>query len=123
AHAAARNRADALGAGRGVAARLGDRRRRPRALQRRQDLGSALPALRARPAPDRRAARGRISAVRCELLDKTSAVHFLRFELDPLQIVALRGGASVRFGVNHPAYCYTLQLTPEVRAALLNDLA
>jgi hypothetical protein len=70
----------------------------------------------------------RISAIADEDLErsndeKTSAVHFLRFELEPPQIAALRKGAPIQFGVDHPAYCHTLQVSAEVRGALLNDLA
>jgi uncharacterized protein DUF3501 len=36
--------------------------------------------------------------------DKTSSVHFLRFELQPSMIAAVHGGAAIRAGVNHPAY-------------------
>jgi hypothetical protein len=35
---------------------------------------------------------------------KTSAVHFLRFELEPEMIAALKGGAALAIGVDHPAY-------------------
>jgi hypothetical protein len=55
--------------------------------------------------------------------DKTSSVHFLRFELDAPMREALRRGASVEVGVEHPEYSATVPLSPDVRAALASDLA
>src|SRR5947199_6386284 len=55
--------------------------------------------------------------------EKTSAVHFLRFELTPPMQKALRAGAAVTVGVDHPAYRAEGELAPEVRAALAADLA
>jgi Protein of unknown function (DUF3501) len=54
---------------------------------------------------------------------KTSAVHFLRFELDPQARAALRAGAPLRLGVDHPQYQASVEAAPEVRAALAADLA
>ena len=70
----------------------------------------------------------RISAIADEDLErsneeKTSAVHFLRFELDALQVTVLRAGGAVRFGVDHPAYCHQVVAPPAVRESLLGDLA
>ena len=53
---------------------------------------------------------------------KTSAVHFLRFELKSAMITALRGGASLQFGVDHVQYRHALTAPENVRAALLGDL-
>ncbi|HEX7045636.1 MAG TPA: DUF3501 family protein [Burkholderiales bacterium] len=54
---------------------------------------------------------------------KTSSVHFLRFELTPAMIRALKGGASLAVGVDHPQYRYTVDPVPEpVRDALVRDL-
>src|ERR1700755_1016676 len=36
--------------------------------------------------------------------EKTSAVHFLRFELTPPMIAALRGGSQLSVGIDHPQY-------------------
>ena len=36
--------------------------------------------------------------------EKTSAVHFMRFELEPDMIAALRGGATLKMGSNHESY-------------------
>ncbi len=59
-----------------------------------------------------------------ENADKTSAVHFLRFELDRAMAQALRQGASLAAGVDHPAYTATIaSVAPAVRASLAADLA
>lgn len=54
---------------------------------------------------------------------KTSAVHFLRFELSPDMIAGLRVGASLSMGVDHPAYAHQMTVSENVRASLLADLA
>jgi hypothetical protein len=54
--------------------------------------------------------------------DKTSAVHFLRFELDATMRAALKAGASLVFGVDHDAYRCEVESTAAVRAALAADL-
>jgi uncharacterized protein DUF3501 len=54
---------------------------------------------------------------------KTSAVHFLRFELDEPMVAALRGGAALAVGVDHPNYQHELTVPENARAALLADLA
>lgn len=54
---------------------------------------------------------------------KTSAVHFLRFELADSMKQALRGGADVSVGVDHEAYSAALSPLPgNVRASLIGDL-
>jgi hypothetical protein len=58
-----------------------------------------------------------------ENAEKTSAVHFLRFELEPGMRQALRGGARLAFGVDHPQYTAMVEAAPEVRAALAADLS
>jgi len=55
--------------------------------------------------------------------EKTSAVHFLRFELTADMGAALRGGAGLSIGVDHPLYEASVQTSPDVRAALAADLA
>jgi Protein of unknown function (DUF3501) len=55
--------------------------------------------------------------------EKTSSVHFLRFELDAPMRERLGKGAAVRIGVDHPQYRVAVELAPEVRAALASDLA
>jgi hypothetical protein len=56
--------------------------------------------------------------------EKTSAVHFVRFELTPAMIAALKSGAGLAIGIDHPEYAMTLQPVPDAtRTALLADLA
>jgi len=57
-----------------------------------------------------------------ENADKTSAVHFLRFDLDPAMVGALQKGANLAIGVDHPGYSAVAEVTPPVRAALVADL-
>ncbi len=55
--------------------------------------------------------------------DKTSSVHFMRFELNREMVDALQGGASLSIGIDHPAYHYTLdEVESEIRNSLLQDL-
>jgi hypothetical protein len=55
--------------------------------------------------------------------EKTSSVHFVRFELTPPMIAALKSGVGLAIGVDHPAYAATLQPVPDAtRRALLSDL-
>ncbi len=54
---------------------------------------------------------------------KTSAVHFLRFELTPADREALRGGASLRAGSDHPQYPCELEVPEIIRESLIADLA
>jgi hypothetical protein len=56
--------------------------------------------------------------------EKTSSVHFLRFELDEPMRGKLKRGAPLAIGVDHPAYRAVLDPVPgDVRAALADDLA
>ena len=55
--------------------------------------------------------------------DKTSAVHFMRFELLPEMCAALKSGTALNMGVDHPKYQITLAPIPnEVSVALTKDL-
>ncbi len=54
---------------------------------------------------------------------KTSAVHFQRFELSPDMVAAVKAGAAIRAGVDHPAYRESLTLAEPARASLAGDLA
>ncbi len=55
---------------------------------------------------------------------KTSAVHFLRFELTDAMAKALKSGASLGVGVDHPQYQHAIPAVAEnVRSALLADLS
>ena len=56
--------------------------------------------------------------------EKTSAVHFLRFELTPAMVAAAKSGAAISVGVDHDAYRHSVVPLPaESREALLRDLA
>ena len=71
----------------------------------------------------------RVLAIADEDLDreneqKTSSVHFLRFELSDAMVAALRAGASLAMGVDHPAYSHSVDGVPDaIRASLLADLS
>lgn len=54
--------------------------------------------------------------------EKTSAVHFLRFELPPETRAALKCGARLAIGIEHPAYQARTSVDEAVRAALVKDL-
>jgi len=54
--------------------------------------------------------------------EKTAAVHFVRFELPRAMRESLRRGARLTIGVDHPAYRATVEVSPEQRASLLEDL-
>ena len=54
--------------------------------------------------------------------EKTSSVHFLRFELDAPTRRRVREGARVLLGVDHPQYRASVELAPDVRTALAADL-
>jgi hypothetical protein len=69
----------------------------------------------------------RVAAVADEDLEreneeKTASVHFLRFELDPAMRMALRNGAALAIGVDHPSYRASVRVDAEIRAALIADL-
>jgi hypothetical protein len=55
--------------------------------------------------------------------EKTSAVHFLRFELGSEARAALAHGAALKVGVDHPAYRHELAAGDDLRTALTADLA
>lgn len=58
-----------------------------------------------------------------ETADKTSSVHFLRFELTPAMLSALKTGAALAAGVDHDHYRHSIDpVPPPVRAALVADL-
>jgi hypothetical protein len=55
--------------------------------------------------------------------DKTSAVHFLRFELSPEQIAALKDGAPLAAGIDHDVYKVEIRpVADNIRNALVGDL-
>ena len=58
-----------------------------------------------------------------ETEEKTSSVHFLRFELDKAMVQALKDGAQLAIGVDHPQYKAAADpVDPGVRASLVGDL-
>jgi hypothetical protein len=73
--------------------------------------------------------QGRVVAIADEDLprandEKTAAVHFLRFELTRAMVSALKGGARLGVGVDHPAYQASIpEVGEETRASLLADLS
>lgn len=58
-----------------------------------------------------------------ETEDKTSAVHFMRFELEPDMVAAAKQGAPINIGIDHENYMHVVSPVPEnYRVALVNDL-
>jgi hypothetical protein len=53
---------------------------------------------------------------------KTSSVHFLRFELTPEMVSALKRGVDVSVGIDHPNYRRTLTVAEASRTSLVQDL-
>ncbi len=58
-----------------------------------------------------------------ETEDKTASVHFLRFELTASMVAAVKAGATVAAGIDHPQYYAVTELADQVRASLAADLA
>ena len=55
--------------------------------------------------------------------DKTSAVHFMRFELPPEQVAALKNGAQLIAGIAHDNYLVEVSpVADNIRASLIEDL-
>jgi hypothetical protein len=55
--------------------------------------------------------------------EKTSAVHFIRFELNREMIDSLKSGAPLSVGIDHPQYNYTINnLDSPIKESLINDL-
>ena len=70
---------------------------------------------------------GRVYAIADEDLDrendeKTSSVHFVRFEFTPAMREAVRAGASVKLGCDHTNYPAHVTIAPETLASLAGDL-
>jgi hypothetical protein len=70
---------------------------------------------------------GRVAAIADEDLDresdqKTSAVHFVRFEFSTAQREAVRAGAAVKLGCDHTHYPAHVAIAPETLASLAGDL-
>ena len=69
----------------------------------------------------------RVHAIADEDLDrendeKTSSVHFVRFELPAAARAAVRAGAAVRLGCDHANYPAHVSIAPETLASLAGDL-
>jgi hypothetical protein len=69
----------------------------------------------------------RVYAIADEDLDrendvKTSAVHFVRFELTPTMCAAVKAGAAVKVGCDHTHYPAHVMVAPETLASLAGDL-
>ncbi len=55
--------------------------------------------------------------------EKTSAVHFMRYELTPEMVQAVKAGADIAAGIDHPSYQHTVEAIPaNVRDSLASDL-
>ena len=54
--------------------------------------------------------------------DKTSAVHFMRFEINPAMCAQLKAGAPLEIGVDHPQYAHAVTVSAEVASTLAVDL-
>jgi hypothetical protein len=54
--------------------------------------------------------------------EKTSAVHFIRFELSAAARAAVLAGAAARLGCDHPNYPFHVSIAPETLASLAGDL-
>jgi hypothetical protein len=70
---------------------------------------------------------GRVYAIADEDLDreteeKTSAVHFVRFELKPAMCAAVKAGAGVKMGCDHTHYPSHIDMSPDTLASLAGDL-
>lgn len=56
--------------------------------------------------------------------EKTSSVHFLRFEFSPAMIASFKGGAAVAVGIDHVNYAARVdEVAPAVQTALAADFA
>ena len=70
---------------------------------------------------------GRVYAIADEDLDreteeKTSAVHFVRFELTPVMCSAVKAGAGVKMGCDHTHYPSHIEIAADTLASLAGDL-
>jgi hypothetical protein len=57
-----------------------------------------------------------------ETEEKTSAVHFVRFELTPVMCAAVKAGAGVKMGCDHTHYPSHIDMSPDTLASLAGDL-
>jgi hypothetical protein len=54
--------------------------------------------------------------------EKTSSVHFMRFELSGEMVASAKAGAQIAMGIDHPAYCDQTWLEDQTRQSLIADL-
>ena len=58
-----------------------------------------------------------------ETAEKTSSVHFMRFELTQYMVSALKEGAALSIGIDHPEYKHAIEaLSGSMRDSLVADL-
>jgi len=57
-----------------------------------------------------------------ETEEKTSAVHFVRFELTPVMCAAVKAGAGVKMGCDHTHYPSHIEIAADSLASLAGDL-
>ncbi len=57
-----------------------------------------------------------------ETEEKTSAVHFVRFELTPTMCAAVKAGAGVKLGCDHTHYPSHIEIAADTLASLAGDL-
>jgi hypothetical protein len=57
-----------------------------------------------------------------ETEEKTSSVHFVRFELSPEMVSAAKQGAQIKTGIDHSAYHEEVVISGSVRESLVGDL-
>ena len=56
--------------------------------------------------------------------EKTSSVHFSRFEFTPDMVAAIKNGAAIAMGSDHPNYNYRVdEIDPETQDSLIEDFA
>jgi hypothetical protein len=57
-------------------------------------------------------------------LEKTSSVHFSRFEFTTDMVAAIKNGAAIAMGSDHPNYSYRVdEIDPETQGSLIEDFA
>ena len=56
--------------------------------------------------------------------EKTSSVHFSRFEFTTDMVAAIKNGAAIAMGADHPNYSYRVdEIDPETQGSLIDDFA
>ncbi|HEY5763447.1 MAG TPA: DUF3501 family protein [Rhodocyclaceae bacterium] len=58
-----------------------------------------------------------------ETPDKTASVHFVRFEFSPPMIAAMKAGAPIRAGIDHPQCTVETEIAGSVRESLVADFS